>query len=96
MPLAPAGYILVRRRNLVHQILPPVIRRGLQSKRQPAGGALAQFPQEAAILPKVHPEHLRHGEDPLPVRDGAMTSSATQLPNCSTCFWWQDGQKYLP
>lgn len=27
---------------------------------------------------------------------GASTSSATQAPNGSTRFWWQEGQKYRP
>ena len=27
---------------------------------------------------------------------GARTSSATQVPNWRTRFWWQEGQKYRP
>ena len=38
-------------------------------------GAQAQLPQKAAILPEVRPEHLRHGEDVLAMRDGGQDVS---------------------
>jgi len=41
----------------------------LEENFQGVGGTLAQLPQEAAIPPEIHPQHLRHGEHILAMGD---------------------------